>query len=138
MRKDFVADKSHSCWYIKIPLDEDLSLRYYFLFEDRKELERRWILKSHSKKRFGTISDEAAELLRERFGANAGEYEEIISRRLPNGVYVKTVVKRKSDEDGEKAEFPRVKIMYELDGDARTVCDYAPEGIEIAGGAKKE
>ena len=137
MTQEFIANKSHLCWYIKISLSEDLSLRYYLVFEDKRELEQKWILKSHSKKKFGVVSKEAVELLCEQFGTNTEEYEEIVSRKLPNGIYTKTIVNRKTNKAKEK-EPSYVKIIYELDEDVKTICNYTEAQIEIEGLKKDE
>ena len=134
----FVANESHLCWYIKIPLNDDLSLRYYLVFEDRKELERKWILKSHSEKKYGEVSKSAVELLCKLFGVDEEEYEEIVSRKLPNGVYTKTIVNRKIDRTDENDKPPLVRIIYELDDDIETICGYKEAVIDVKGLKKNE
>jgi len=44
--------------YIKWQITEDLSLRYYFLFQDRKHYENKYFLKSHRKKVYEEITSE--------------------------------------------------------------------------------
>jgi hypothetical protein len=41
---------NHRTHYIKLHLNEDWSLRYHFIYEDKQEKEHLWILKSHSLK----------------------------------------------------------------------------------------
>jgi len=86
--------RKHLTWYIKIPLTEDVSLRYYYTFEDRKHLENEWVIKSHSDKKYATISTDACKLIAKAFSEILGkdvekDAVEVIGRSVTNKKYRK-------------------------------------------------
>ena len=56
-------NKKNRQHYIKWPMNEDMSIRYYFLFEDRPEFEKKYVIKSHNSKLYETISVNMAKKL---------------------------------------------------------------------------
>jgi hypothetical protein len=48
--------KCNAQHYIKWNITDDLSLRFYFTFQDRKNFENKYFLKSHSKKEYIEIN----------------------------------------------------------------------------------
>jgi tetratricopeptide (TPR) repeat protein len=75
------------CHYIKWEIDDDLSLRYYYSFEDRKNLANKYILKSHSEKSFEMINNE--KIIKSLKRLVKKNPVEVIGRKLPNGKYMK-------------------------------------------------
>jgi len=45
----------HRTHYKKIELSEDISLRYFFTFDDIPNFENKWVIKSHNKKKYEVI-----------------------------------------------------------------------------------
>ena len=86
--------KKHLTWYIKIPLTGDVSLRYYYTFEDRKHLENEWVIKSHEDKKYEIISTDACKLIAKAFSEILGkdvekDAVEVIGRSVSNKRYRK-------------------------------------------------
>jgi len=77
--------KHHLTWYLKIPLTDDLSVRYFFVFEDRPDLKNKWVIKSHSRKEYGIIDEKTAELIVESHGKTLNDAIEIIGRNTFKG-----------------------------------------------------
>ena len=94
--KDFILIKSkygknrtHYIKYIIKNSDNDLSLRYYFSFEDRPYLENVWIIKSHKQKEYIIVTTKQVEyLFKEKF---VNKYTEIIGSKDRTG-YKKKII----------------------------------------------
>lgn len=72
--------------YIKWIITPDLSLRYYFNFQDRKEYEGKYFLKSHSKKEYIEIDSDA---IIQGIKVTSTDKIEVIGRVVPGKGYVK-------------------------------------------------
>jgi hypothetical protein len=79
----------HRTHYLKWNLNEDISIRYFFLFEDSKERENCFFIKSHSEKMYIKITKEQAEIMIKKFGV---DYHEEIVGKLVNNKYYKSVI----------------------------------------------
>ena len=44
-------NKEHLTHYKKINLNKDISLRYFYTFQDQRKFENQWVLKSHKDKK---------------------------------------------------------------------------------------
>ncbi len=77
--------KSNASHYIKWKLTDDLSLRFYFLFQDRKNYENKYFLKSHSKKDYQEIT--SLTIVEELIKASFDQVE--VMGRTIDGKYVK-------------------------------------------------
>lgn len=86
-QKDLI--KCHRVHYLKWDITEDLSIRYHFTFQDKKELENRFIIKCHNDKVWNTIRDDVAEAIIKESNL---ESKEIIGK-LENEEYKKIIVK---------------------------------------------
>ena len=88
---------SHLTHYKKIKLSKDVSLRYFFSFEDKPQLVGKWVIKSHSTKKYGILDERTAELIADSHNTHLGNYKEIIGRYISNGVdapiYRKVLIK---------------------------------------------
>jgi len=69
---------AHRCHYIKfsLSLDEQLSIRYHFTFQDKPDFENKYMLKHHSLKTSSLIDDKMALSLIKQY---CNKKEEIIS-----------------------------------------------------------
>lgn len=72
-------------WYIKHHLTDDLSLRFFYVFDTRPELVKKWVLKSHINKVY-TVVDPA---LVPDLISLAKNTEEILGRNDLDGNYIK-------------------------------------------------
>lgn len=81
--------KCHRVHYLKWDITNDLSIRYHFTFQDKKELENRFIIKCHNDKVWNTIRDDVAEAIIKESNL---ESKEIIGK-LENEEYKKIIVK---------------------------------------------
>jgi len=73
---------THRVWYKKIQLWGDLSIRYYYHFQDHPDLENTWVLKLHDNKlkgksKFVKISREYADQLIKNYKKHEGQNPEI-------------------------------------------------------------
>ena len=74
--------------YLKFLIGNDISIRFYFQFEDRKEYEGKWFIKSHA----GKIYQEIDEKIAKRMIVDSEcDFKEIIGQRIGNR-YRKIVV----------------------------------------------
>ena len=74
--------KSGAQHYMKWNLTPDLSLRFYFCFQDRREYENKYFLKTHSNKQYQLIESDIIiqELIKTSFSV-----QEIFGRRTKTG-----------------------------------------------------
>lgn len=77
--------KCNAQHYIKWNITDDLSLRFYFTFQDRKNFENKYVLKSHTKKDYIEINSEI--IIQELIKTSFSIIE--IFGRLELGQYVK-------------------------------------------------
>jgi len=82
----------HLTHYKKVKITKDISLRYFYTFQDRKNLEGKWVLKSHSKKKYTVIDNNGLELLEMLHDFDLNKYEEIRGI-IKNNIYNKLVIK---------------------------------------------
>ena len=75
----------HITHYLKIPLNEDISLRRFFHFQARPEYEGKWFLKNHATKQYAEVSLEAARLIAAAHNLTLADHIEILGRQTPNG-----------------------------------------------------
>ena len=84
--------KTHLTWYFKLNLTDDISIRYYLVFEDKRELERKWVIKSHSTKEYEIIDSRAVKLIINSHKKDLKDTKEIIGRADNNADYKKIVL----------------------------------------------
>ena len=84
--------KTHLTWYFKLNLTDDISIRYYLVFEDKRELERKWVIKSHSTKEYGIIDSRAVKLIINSHNKDLKDAKEIIGRADNKADYKKIVL----------------------------------------------
>jgi len=77
-----MTENTRTVWYLKWNLTDDLSIRYFYKFQDRPEYENRWVLKSHKDKKYEIINREIAEMLFKAFNLTDANSVEIIGRNL--------------------------------------------------------
>ena len=78
--------KLRKTWYDKIILDDNLSLRYYYIFDDRRHLVGKWVIKDHSSKKYAEISEQAARMICESHDIDFDkDREEVIGRTVKMG-----------------------------------------------------
>ena len=80
--------KAGQTHYIKWHLNDNLSLRFYFSFQDRKNSENKYFLKTHSNKNYQEIESDT--IIKELISVSI-KTEEIIARRTEDGGYVKLI-----------------------------------------------
>jgi hypothetical protein len=85
---------SHLTHYLKWNLNEDISIRYFYKFEDSPEKEDKFFIKSHSEKMYVDISKTQAQVLIDKF--NCGEPIEILGKLIGNQ-YFKSKLKFEED-----------------------------------------
>jgi len=88
LNKNIKSNRTH---YLKWKYNEDISIRYFFLFEDRKQLEGNYYIKSHSKKEYILLTEKQAELMINQL--HCSEVEEIIGI-ISNGNYKKIYINK--------------------------------------------
>lgn len=81
----FLGISPNCTWYIKHHLTDDLSLRFFYVFDTRPELVKKWVLKSHINKVY-TVVDPA---LVPDLISLAKNTEEILGRNDLDGNYIK-------------------------------------------------
>lgn len=86
---------NNRCHYLKWVITEDLSIRYFILFESQKDKVNKFYIKSHSTKEYSVVSKELAEVMLKELGCK--NFLEIISYKKGND-YVKEIL------DGETKE----------------------------------
>jgi len=94
--------KEHITHYKKIKLNDDISLRYFYSFEDKPNFNRKWVIKSHSLKKYSIIDRNAVELILKLHNKNIDRYKEIRGKVTKKG-YEKLVIKPNG----------KIKIHYE-------------------------
>jgi hypothetical protein len=77
--------KCNAQHYIKWNITADLSLRFYFTFQDRKHFENKYVLKSHKKKDYNEINSET--IIQELINTSYSRIE--IFGRTELGQYIK-------------------------------------------------
>jgi len=82
----------HLTHYKKINLSKDISLRYFYTFQDNRNYENQWVLKSHSEKKSSIITPIALELLLTLHKKDINKYTEIIGK-IKNDKYQKIIIK---------------------------------------------
>ena len=87
-----MAKKIYSQWYLKIDLTEDISLRYYFQFEDRPEFNEKWVLKSHNEKKYAVIDNNTLDLILKSHHKSLNNAKEIIARKITKTKYRKIIL----------------------------------------------
>jgi len=88
--------KLHITHYKKIKLNGDISLRYFFAFEDRPKLVGKWVIKSHSTKRYRVIDRATADLIAMSHNKELNNYKEIMGRYILESMhptYRKVIIK---------------------------------------------
>jgi len=85
-----VRAMSHVTHYLKWDITDDLSLRYFYAFEDRPELAGKYIIKSHSKRGFDVLNNQAIIASFKDLAKNTPT-KEIIGREI-KGEYHKTIM----------------------------------------------
>lgn len=81
------ADKTGAQHYLKWIINDNLSLRYYFYFNDRPIYNNKYVLKTHNEKEYIVIENES--IIKELLSINGNRYEEIVGRRISNHNYSK-------------------------------------------------
>ena len=85
--------REHVTHYRKYKLNSDISIRYFYTFEDKRSLENKWIIKSHSKKEYLKLDPTQALKMLSLYGINEADYTEIRGKLLPDGDYEKLIIK---------------------------------------------
>lgn len=91
-----IDGKLHITHYKKIKLNKDISLRYFFAFEDRPKLVGKWVIKSHSTKKYRVIDMATADLIAMSHNKELKNYKEIIGRYILENmhpIYRKVIIK---------------------------------------------
>ena len=73
--------KNGGQFYTKWEITDDLSLRYYYLFQDRKDYEDKYFLKSHKKKEYDEIK--SLKIVEELIAASKSVID-IVGKRVDN------------------------------------------------------
>jgi hypothetical protein len=72
---------NHKLYYLKWDITSDLSLRYFIQFQDRKELEGEFVIKSHSEKKYILLdSKEKINFIFKEFIKDKDNYKTIIGK----------------------------------------------------------
>ena len=82
----------HLTHYKKVKITKDISLRYFYTFQDRKNLEGKWVLKSHLKKKYTVIDNNGLELLSMLHNFKIDKYQEIRGI-IKENIYHKIIIK---------------------------------------------
>jgi len=98
--------KTHIVHYLKVKLTKDISLRYFFNFEDQPSRNGTWVIKSHDRKEYASIDARVAKLIAESHGKTLDNHVEIIGRSISDGVYQKVIIKNKNGKH-------KVKVLIE-------------------------
>lgn len=85
-----VRAMSHTTHYLKWNITDDLSLRYFYSFEDRPELAGKYIIKSHSKRGFDVLNNQSIIASFKDLAKNTPT-KEIVGREI-KGEYHKTIM----------------------------------------------
>ena len=84
-----LIQKRHRTHYLKWDIKGDLSLRYHMVFQDRNELEGKYILKHHELSKYTVIDSKFAKLLIKDSGITDGYIE--VMGYLEDGQYIKFI-----------------------------------------------
>jgi len=84
--------KEHLTHYKKIKLNKDISLRYFYSYQDRKNLVGKWVIKSHKQKKYSIIDLKAVELILSLHKKNIENYTEIRGKVNKKG-FQKIIIK---------------------------------------------
>ena len=84
--------REHLTHYKKVKITKDISLRFFYTFQARKHLEGQWVMKSHSKRKYGVINHHGRLILKTLHDFDLNHFEEIRGV-IRNGIYNKTIIK---------------------------------------------
>lgn len=110
-----MSKENHIVHYIGVDLAKNICLRYFFNFEDKKSLIGKWVISSNDTGDFGVINEHTASITAASHGKSLDDYEEVIGRLLPNGMYQKILVISKNDNYKSKVFFEPNVIVSEID-----------------------
>ncbi|MEA3314980.1 MAG: hypothetical protein U9Q30_03920 [Campylobacterota bacterium] len=82
----------HLTHYKMIKLDDDISIRFFYTFQDKKNFENKWVLKSHSLKKYSILDKNALSLLLKLHQKDINKYKEIRGKITQKG-FEKIVIK---------------------------------------------
>ena len=83
--------QEHLTHYKKIKLNKDISLRYFYSYEDKKHFTNKWVIKSHNQKKYSIIDLKAVELILELHNLDINNYIEIRGKVTEKGFQKLTI-----------------------------------------------
>ena len=89
--KDITKMQEHLTHYKKVKITKDISLRYFYTYQDRKHLENKWVLKSHKTKTTSIADKHMIELLNMLHSFDINHYSEIRGM-VKNNEYQKVTI----------------------------------------------
>jgi len=84
--------KEHLTHYKKIDLDDDISIRFFYTFQDRANLENKWVIKSHSMKQYSILDKHGLALILKLHNKDVNRYKEIRGKVTEKG-FEKIIIK---------------------------------------------
>jgi len=108
--------KYHTTWYLKIPLTDDLSVRYFFAFDDMPKFKNKWVIKSHKTKEYAVLNENAVKLILESHNKTLDDAVEIIARQ--EGEYYRKIELNEKNEllsEEDLKTHPPIRISFETD-----------------------
>jgi hypothetical protein len=84
--------KEHLTHYKKIKINKDISIRYFYTFQDKPTFEKKWVLKSHSQRKYSILDKNGLHLLLELHNKDINKYQEIRGK-ITNKGFEKLVIK---------------------------------------------
>lgn len=78
--------------YKKVKITKDISLRYFYTFQTRKHFEGKWVIKSHSTRKYGVLDFSGIKILQKLHAFDLRHFEEIRGV-IRQGIYNKTIIK---------------------------------------------
>ncbi|RLA76589.1 MAG: hypothetical protein DRG78_18760 [Epsilonproteobacteria bacterium] len=84
--------QEHLTHYKKVKITKDISLRYFYTYQDRKHFENKWVLKSHKTKTSSIVDKYMIELLSMLHSFDINNYKEIRGM-VKDGNYEKVIIK---------------------------------------------
>ena len=84
--------KENLTHYKKVKITKDISLRYFYTFQTRKHFEGKWVIKSHSKRKYGVINANGIQILKRLYDFNLDVFKEIRGV-IRKGIYNKIIIK---------------------------------------------
>ena len=84
--------KEHLTHYKKVKITKDISLRFFYTYQDRKHFENKWILKCHSTKTASIVNNDTMKILNMLHPFNLEHYQEIRGK-IVNNKYHKIIIK---------------------------------------------